>query len=401
MNKAQTGPLHGVRVVELTKIWAGPYAGKLLAFLGAEVIRVESYDSLDVTRRFGVKDVNDAPGFQAVNPCKHSVQLNMRKAEGLRLVKELVKQSDIVIENLRPGAAQRLGLGYEKLRAAKPDIIAVSMSMHGHEGPLSYQTGYAPCFSALGGLCQLVGREEGPPQLLNVRYGDSSYGTAAAYAALVALYHRRRTGEGQFVDVSAVESLAALIGDVFMDYFLTGHIAARSGNRHPEMAPHGCYPCAADEWISIAVQTDEEWRSLCEIMGAPALALDPRYAHTRSRCLHSNELDQAVAAWTRIQDAGEISETLRARGVAVFKSLSSIDLVSDEHLWRREFYQHATDAAQRSIPIVGPPWRLSVTSGGPMRAAPRLGEHNDYVLGELLGLSAEERQRLIEAQIVY
>jgi crotonobetainyl-CoA:carnitine CoA-transferase CaiB-like acyl-CoA transferase len=192
----------------------------------------------------------------------------MKSQEGRRLAQELAKISDIFIENLRPGAAQRMGLGYEALRAIKPDIVAVSMSMHGNEGPLSYQTGYAPCFSSLAGICQMAGYEGGPPVLLNQRYGDTSYGTAAAYAAVVALYHRRRTGKGQFVDVSAVESLAAMLGDCFMDYFVTGNVPARPGTRHPEMAPHGVYPCADEEWISIAVQSDEEWRALCEVISS-------------------------------------------------------------------------------------------------------------------------------------
>jgi crotonobetainyl-CoA:carnitine CoA-transferase CaiB-like acyl-CoA transferase len=395
------GPLQGVRVLEVTKIWAGPYAGKLLAFLGAEVIRVESRDSLDATRRFGTKDINDAPGFQAVNPGKHSVQLNMKHEDGRRLVKELAKVSDIFIENLRPRAAERLGLGYDALRTIKPDIVAVSMSMHGHEGPLSYQTGYAPSFSALAGICHLAGYEGGPPVLLNQRYGDSSYGTAAAFAAVVALYHRRRTGEGQFVDVSAVESLSAMLGDSFMDYFVTGHVPARDGNRHPEMAPHGCYPCTDEEWISLAVQTDAEWRALCEAMGEPALAAEPRYADARARQLNVHELDNTLAAWTRDKNARELGAELQARGVAAFKSLNSIDLVSDEHLWQRGFYSYVTDDKQRSIPIVGAPWRMSVTSPSIARAAPLLGEHNDYVLGELLGLSAQERERLAAQKTVY
>jgi crotonobetainyl-CoA:carnitine CoA-transferase CaiB-like acyl-CoA transferase len=395
------GPLQGVRVLELTKVWAGPYTGKLLALLGAEVIRVESHGSLDATRRFGTKDINDAPGFQAINPGKRSVQLDMKTDEGRRLVKELVKVSDIVIENLRPGAADRLELGYEMLRALKPDIIAVSMSMHGREGPLSYQTGYAPCFSALAGVCHLNGYEDGPPQLLNIRYGDSSYGTAAAFAAVVALCHRRSTGEGQLVDVSAVEALSAMLGDSFMDYFLTGRVPARDGNRHPEMAPHGVYRCREDHWISIAVRTDEEWRAVCEVMGQPALARDPRYADARARQSNSRELDGIVQAWTGNQDARELSQALQHKGIAAFKSLSSIDLVSDEHLWQRGFYAHVTDSKQRSVPIVGAPWRMSVTPTAIAHAAPLLGEHNDYVLGELLGLSAGERQRLVEEKIVY
>jgi crotonobetainyl-CoA:carnitine CoA-transferase CaiB-like acyl-CoA transferase len=393
------GPLQGVRVLEVTKIWAGPYTGKLLSFLGAEVIRVESYDSLDATRAFGNKDINDAPGFQAINPGKYSVQLSMKGEEGRRLVRELAKVSDIFIENLRPGAAQRMGLGYEALRAAKRDIIAVSMSMHGNEGPLSYQTGYAPCFSALAGICHMAGYEGGPPVLLNQRYGDSSYGTAAAYAAVIALLHRRRTGEGQFVDVSAVESLTAMLGDSFMEYFVTGQVPERQGARHPEMAPHGLYPCTDGEWISVAVQTDEKWRALCEAMEQPALAA--RYPDLRSRRQNVRELDDKLAAWTRNQSARALSGELQRRGVAAFKSLNAIDLVSDETLWQREFYSHVTDRAQRSIPIVGAPWRMSATPPSMGRAAPRLGEQNDYVLGELLGLSTEQRQRLVAEKVIY
>jgi crotonobetainyl-CoA:carnitine CoA-transferase CaiB-like acyl-CoA transferase len=395
------GPLQGVRVLEVTKIWAGPYTGKLLTFLGAEVIRVESYDSLDATRAFGNKDINDAPGFQAINPGKYSVQVSMKSEEGKRLVQGLAKVSDIFIENLRPGAAKRLGLGYDTLRALKRDIVAVSMSMYGQEGPLSYQTGYAPSFSALAGICQLSGYEGGPPVLLNQRYGDSSYGTAAAFAAVIALYHRRRTGQGQFIDVSAVESLSAMLGDCFMDYFVTGHVPSRDGGRHPEMAPHGCYPCTDSEWISIAVQSDAEWRALCEAMGQPALAADPRYADACARQMHAHELDRLLAAWTLGKNARELSADLLARRVAAFKSLNSIDLVSDENLWQRGFYSHVTDHKQRSIPIVGAPWRMTVTSPSIERGAPLLGEHNDYVLGELLGLSVEQRQRLIAEKVVY
>ena len=396
-----TGPLRGVRVVELTKIWAGPYAGKLLALLGAEVIRVESLDSLDASRRFGVKDINAAPGFQAVNPGKCSIQVNMKSEEGRRLLADLVRKSDIVIENLRPGAAKRMGFGYEQLRALKQDIIAVSMSMHGQEGPLSYQTGYAPSFSALGGLCHLVGMKDGAPKLLNVRYGDSSYGTAAAFATLVALYHRRRTGEGQYVDVSAVETIASVVGDSFMEYFLTGTVPARNANQHSELAPHGVYPCADEDWISLAIATDAEWHALCEAMGNAALASDPRFADRAARQTHAQELDTLLADWTRPQGAQELSDRLRACGIAAFKSLNSLDLISSDHLWRRGFYQQVTDAARGEMAIVGAPWRLSQTPATITRSAPRLGEHNDYVFGELLGLSEAERARLVAEKVVY
>jgi crotonobetainyl-CoA:carnitine CoA-transferase CaiB-like acyl-CoA transferase len=393
------GPLQGVRVVEVTKVWAGPYTGKLLAFLGAEVIRVESLDSLDATRAFGNKDINDAPGFHAVNPGKYSVQLSMKSEQGRRLVRQLAGVSDIFVENLRPGAAQRMGLGYEALRAIRRDIIAVSMSMYGNQGPLSYQTGYAPCFSALAGICHMAGYEGGPPVLLNQRYGDSSYGTAAAFAAVVALNHRRRTGEGQFVDVSAVESLTAMLGDSFMEYFVRDQVPERRGARHAEMAPHGLYPCADGEWISIAVQSDQEWRALCAAMEQPALAA--RYPDAAARRLSVHELDDRLAAWTRTRSARELGDELQRKGVAAFKSLNAIDLVSDGTLWERGFYTHVTDHAQGSMPIVGAPWRMSATPASIDRAAPHLGEQNDYVLGELLGLSTAQRQRLVAEKIIY
>jgi crotonobetainyl-CoA:carnitine CoA-transferase CaiB-like acyl-CoA transferase len=186
-----------------------------------------------------------------------------------------------------------------------------------------------------------------------------------------------------------------------MDYFLTGNVPARNGNRHAELAPHGVYPCENEDWISIAVQTDEEWRALCESMGFPALIADPRFVHAAARREHAAELDELLSTWTRQQNAQTVSESLRARGVAAFKSLNTIDLVSSEHLWGRGFYRHVTDPVRGEVPVVGAPWRMSLTPPSVSHAAPRLGEHNDYVLGELLGLSPAERERLVADKIVH
>lgn len=392
------GPLQGVRVVELTKVWAGPYAGKLFSFLGAEVIRIESEGSLDVTRTYGVADINKAPGFQAVNPQKLSVQIDMKTKEGIDLILDLVSKADILIENLRPGAVKRLGLGYDKIKAVKPDIIYTSMGMYGSEGPLSYQTGYAPCFAALGGLSSLVGYEGGAPAGMNVRYADSTFGAIAAYASIVALMHRRRTGLGQFIDVSAVECMASMIGDTVMDYSLNGVIHESDGNRHGDMAPHGVYPCANDEWISIAVSSDVAWQALTVAMEQPELAVNPKFATLEQRKTHAEELDRLLSAWTPSWDAADLVTFLQAKGIAAGKSQSSVDMISDSHLWLRDFYHEVTNSDGSTRPILGPGWKMS--RGAQINdGAPRLGEHNAYVFGDILGLSAEEQARLAAAGI--
>jgi crotonobetainyl-CoA:carnitine CoA-transferase CaiB-like acyl-CoA transferase len=310
-------------VIELTKVWAGPYVGKLLAFLGAEVIRIESESSLDVTRTYGVKDINNAPGFQAVNPQKLSVQIDVKTPEGVRLILELQ-----------------------------------------------------------------------PPAGMNVRYADSTFGTAAAYAALVALIHRRRSGVGQFIDVSAVESMSSMIGDVIMDFTLNGVAQTCDGNRHADMAPHGAYPCLDSEWISIAINSDAAWRALTEQMERPDLA---GYSLAERKAKES-ELDALIAQWTQRQSAAQLTIDLQARGVAAAKSATSVDLVSDPHLWDQGFFLDVAVPGGGTRTIVGPSWRMA-RSATVMTAAPRLGEHNDYVLGELLGLSTAERNRLNSAGI--
>lgn len=398
--KRRGGPLEGVRVLELTKVWAGPCVGKHLAYLGAEVIRIESLGSIDVTRSYGVDDINKAPGFQSVNPQKLSAQIDMKSKEGIALLKALIGQCDIVVENLRPGAIDRLGLGYAAVKAAHPGIVYASMGMYGNDGPLAYQTGYAPCFVALSGLSALVGYEGETPRGMNIRYADSSFGTAAAYAALVALLHRQRTGVGQFIDLSAVETMTSMIGDVFMDYSLNGTIAQCDGNRHADMAPHGLYPCGDEDWISIAVSSDTAWAALCTAMGQSALANDPRFRTLADRKTNEAVLDLLLAEWTRGRDATALAAQLQAHGIAAAKSANSIDLVADDHLWARGFYRYVTDGTGDTKATLGPAWHLTegaeITGG-----APRLGEHNAYVFGEILDLTAAEQERLTQTGAIH
>jgi crotonobetainyl-CoA:carnitine CoA-transferase CaiB-like acyl-CoA transferase len=245
-----------------------------------------------------------------------------------------------------------------------------------------------------------VGYEGETPRGMNIRYADSSFGTAAAYAALVALLHRQRTGEGQFIDLSAVETMTSMIGDVFMDYSLNGKIAACDGNRNPDMAPHGLYRCEEDDWISIAVSSDTAWRALCVAMAQPALSDDERFKNVTARKANEAALDILISQWTRGHDAKALAARLQASGIAAAKSANSIDLVADDHLWARGFYRYVTDGAGETKATVGPAWHLTegaaITDG-----APRLGEHNSYLFGEILGLPAAEQERLAQEGIIH
>jgi crotonobetainyl-CoA:carnitine CoA-transferase CaiB-like acyl-CoA transferase len=382
---ARGGPLQGVRVVELTKVWAGPYAGKLLALLGAEVIKVETAALPEEMRAYGGTDINHAPFFLSINPEILSVDLDIKSAEGMAGLRALIAHSDIVINNLRPGAMERQGLGYEQLATIKSDIIAVSIKMWGNDGPLGHQTGYAPCFSALAGLASLVGYPGGPPLGASMRYGDSTVGAAAAYAAVVALLHREQTGEGQFVDVSAVETLSSMIGDCLFEQSLTGTRLGPNGNGHPDMCPHGCYPCSDDSWITVAVAGDAEWHRLCEVLGAPALADDPRYATVTQRRDNAEALDTDLANLTRVQHPDDLACRLRAAGVAAAKSATAADVIGDQRLWDRELYRFVSDHREGQRPILGPSWRMSRAPAQISCGAPDLGEHTDYVLHQILG----------------
>lgn len=394
------GPLSGVRVLELTKVWAGPYAGKMLAHLGAEVIKLESATNLDEMRAYGGVDVNSAPYFLSINQEILSVQVNMKTDEGLDLVRSMVAESDIVIDNIRPGAMERSQLDYENLRKIKPDIIHVSIKMWGTDGPLGYQTGYAPCFASLSGLTALVGHEGETPKGMNIRYGDSTAGACAALAAIAALHHRERTGEGQFIDLSAVETMTSLVGDSLFAYSVTGEVPQPDGNFHPEMCPHGAYPCANGEWISIAVADDAEWQALCRVLNATALANDPRFATLKRRLANRHALDRAIGERASGETAADLADRLRQAGVPAFRSQSSIDLCSDDHLWARESFRMVTDHRNGSRPIIGPSWRMTPDQAVIERGAPLLGEHNDYVYKEILGLPQERLDDLIARKIV-
>ena len=278
-------PLEGVRVVDMSWVWAGPYCSMLLAALGAEVIKIESRDRLDFFRRYVIWPLADAAPtelgveesmmFQVANMSKLSVTLNLARPEGMDLLKRLIAVSDVVVENMRPGAMERMGLATRRLTRIRPGIIMLSSSARGGEGPECLYAGYAAVNHAVGGGAYITGYADGPPAHA-VGDVDIMNATASAFAIVAALRHRRQTGEGQFIDFSQCEGVTSFLGEVLLDYQMTGRIPGRKGNSDELMAPHNVYPCwGIDRWLAIAVETDAEFAALCEVMEMPELASTP------------------------------------------------------------------------------------------------------------------------------
>ena len=400
-------PLDNVRVTDFTWAWAGPYGTLLLSLLGAEVIKVESRRRLDHSR---IRSLMTGPFLQGpdystvfndLNFNKLSLTLNMTRPESVRIVKELVKVSDVVVENMRPGAIAAMGISYDEIRKVRPDIIMLSSSASGATGPEGRYIGYAPTFYAVGGLAYISGYPDGAPTALSGAV-DLRVGAAAAFAVIAALVHRQQTGEGQFIDLSSCEAIASLVGHTFLGYSLNRRMPFREGNHDRTMAPHNCYPCRGDDkWITIAVGTEEEWHALCVAMGNPAWAKDEQFCNMQRRLENQDELDRKIAEWTNEYDQQELGDRLQKAGVASMPCYEGPQVVADPHVREREVFQKVTHPLLGERMVPGPPWRFSETPARVRRAAPLLGEHNHYVLHEILGMAEEEIARLEEEDVVW
>lgn len=401
------GPLKGIRLTEFTSAWAGPYATCLLAFLGAEIIKVESRQRLDHSRHIAFstgKEFSDPDGsevFNNINLNKLSVTLNLKKKKAIEIAKRLASISDAVMENMRPGVMSRLGLGYETLREMKPDLIYLSSSACGQKGPHREYVGYAPTFAALGGVSFVTGYEDWPPSNFMGAI-DLRSATTAASALLAALVQHQRTGKGQYIDMSSQESIAVLVGDQLLDYVMNNRVPTRRGNKDYNMAPHNCYRCKGDDsWISIAVADDGEWESLCHAMGRPELAMDERFSRSEGRLKNEKELDRIVGDWTKDKDAYDLMKLLQNTGIAAAPSLSSEGLFNDPHVRQRDVFRQVKHPVVGEDWVIAPPWKLSATPAEIRRHAPLLGEHNEYVFGRLLGMSQKEIKELEKDHVIY
>lgn len=400
-------PLASVRVADFSWVWAGPYCTMHLAYLGAEVIKIESLAHLDLMRRLpiapkGVKPGYDTSGpFNQWNQSKKSIQLNLRKAEGLALAKQLIQHCDVVIDNFATGVMDDMGLGYEELKKLKPDLIVVSISGYGHTGPLKEYMGYGPAIPPLTGLSALTGYQDGPPQELGVSIGDPNAGITAAAGICAALAARKRTGRGQYIDVALWSAATVLAAEGWMEYAMNGTELPRQGNRDVRMAPHNCFRCRGeDAWVAIACGDEEEWRALCHVMGQPQLVDDPRFRTVSDRKIHEDELEQVLTAWTLQQDRWEITHTLQAVGVAAFPSMSSKDLLEDAQLNGRGFFARLPHPQVGTQTHTGIPWILTNAPNGVCSPAPLLGQHTDEVLRDVLGYTDADIGQLRAQQVL-
>jgi benzylsuccinate CoA-transferase BbsF subunit len=400
-NEDRRRPLSGVRVADFTVHAAGPFCVHMLSLLGAECIKIETTGRPDIFRKaHPVYGRMGAATFDQVASNKLSVQLNLKDARGVDLAKRIVAKSDIVAESFRPGVMDRLGLSYDVLRAVKADIVMVSVSASGQTGPERGYAGYAPLFGAAGGLGTLTGYEDGPPTEIR-HVMDHSTGLTAAMATLAAYLRKKRTGAGQHVDVAAREVACGFIGDALLQFAATGLEPRRMGNDAPGLAPHNVYPCAGeDAWVSIVVATQDEWVAFATALERPEWLSDSRYASAQSRWTHRRALDAEVSAWTRLRSREEVTRVLQSRGVAAFPSYSAQDIVDDAHILERGAITQLQGPDGQSRQVVGPPWRFSRTPARLERWTPKLGEHNDFVFGELLGLTRAQIDELVAAKVI-
>ena len=399
-----SGPLAGVRVLELGQVVAGPYCGQVLADLGADVVKVEPPGVGDVLRQWGWAPDGPEPDsrldslwWRVAARGKRSLTLDLRTADGQDVARRLAREVDVVVENFRPGTLEKWGLGPDVLAADNPGVVLVRISGFGQDGPYAGRAGYAAIGEAMGGLRALTGYPDRPPVRVGLSLGDTLTGLHGALGALAALVERQTSGRGQVVDAAIYESVLALTEALVPEWSTAGLVRERTGATLRGIAPSNVYP-AADGEVIVAANQDSVFRRLCEVMGRPGLADDPRYADHQARGERQDELDALVATWTRTLPAQQLLDALHAAGVPAGLLYTPADMADDPHFQARGSLAEVDDpdVGPLLMPAVAP--RLSRTPGGIRWPGPRLGQHTDEVLADA-GLDETERARLRAAAV--
>jgi formyl-CoA transferase len=397
------GALDGIRVIEVGTLISGPFAGRLLGDMGADVIKIEPPGAPDPIRTWGQAEVDGKHFFWTVHARnKRCITLNLREPRGRELFLDLVERSDIIVENFRPGTLEKWNLGYDVLRQRNRGIILVRVSGYGQTGPDAGKAGYASVAEAVSGLRHMNGFPGGPPPRLALSLGDSLAGMFAAQGALAALYRRTVTGEGQVVDAALTEACLAVQESTIPDYDMGGVVRGPSGTRLEGIAPSNIYRSADGSWVVIAANQDTVFRRLCEAMGQPELAGDPRFVDHVARGRNQDELDGIIGEWAATRQPNDIIETLSTAGVIAGPINTVAEVVNDPQFRARGMLvEHFDERIGRNVLGPGVVPVLSESPGGVRRAGPaRPGRHNDEVYCGLLGVPAEELAALAEQGVL-
>ena len=398
---SERSALDGITVLDFSWVGAGPLATKYLSDFGAQVIKVESMKRLDIGRlsapfKDNIIDPDRSAFFLHSNTSKLSISLNLSHAKGVEIAKRLAKLADIVVENFSPGVIEKMGLGYAEFQKIKPDIIMVSSSIYGQTGPKARFRGFGNAGAAISGHYALTGWPDRDPVTPGIAYADVVQPLFTVISLLAAIDYRERTGKGQYIDVTQVETMIQFISPAILDYFANGHVQTRMGNRSSYACPHGVFPCKGDDrWCAIAVFDEKEWDGLCETMRRPEWTRDARFATLSSRKENEDELESLIGQWTIRYEPQDLVTLLQGAGVPSGAVQDASDLVDrDPQLRERQSF------VRLEHPVIGecnhpvPPVKLS-RSPARVKTAPCLGQHNEYVYTELLGIPDEEYVELL------
>ncbi len=388
------GALDGIRVIDFTRVLAGPYCTMMLGDLGAEVIKIEQPGSGDGTRQWGPPWVGEESAyFLSTNRNKKSMTLNLKHKEGQRLARELIASADILVENFRPGTTAKLGLDYEKLAAEYPSLIYCSITGYGKYGPYSDRPGYDFMIQAQGGILSITGPEDGPPSKVGVAIVDITAGLHATSAILAALYHRKETGEGQHIDIALFDTQVGWLANVAYNYFATGDPPKRYGNAHPNIVPYKTFS-TSNGYVAVAVGTDAQFVRLCTAVGRTDLGEDPRYRTNADRVEHRDTLVPELQDVFRHQTASEWIELLLEHQIPVGPVNDIPTVLNDPQVLAREMVLEVEHSTLGPIQQLGPVPKLSRTPARVRKAPPTLGEDTESVLLNELGCSPADIENL-------
>jgi len=387
---APSGPLAGLRVIEMGTLIAGPFCGQILGDFGAEVIKIEDPRKGDPMRQWGRSLPQGlSPWWPVIGRNKKSVGLDLRQPEGQEIARRLIGKVDVVIENFRPGAMEKWGLGYEALSATHPGLVMARISGYGQTGPLSTRAGYGLIGEAMGGLRHITGEPDRPPARAGISIGDSLAAMHAVMGIMMALHSRDRTGKGQVIDAALYESVLGVMENLVTEYDLTGYVRERSGSILPGIAPSNAYPCADGDMAVIGGNGDTVFVRLCAAMNREDLAADPRFATHAARGERQGELDEIISAWTSTLALDDLLNLLEAHGVPAGRIYRAPDMIEDPHFKAREAIVSVPHPVFGQVRMQNAFPKLSATPGQVRWPGPDLGAHTDEVLTDVAGLSSE------------